>query len=170
MVQYITHRTNHLNTVLCINNNPEKCPFLVPVLLSVSMWNVRPTAPKPMSFLITKTPDEARPRRRQRARHENTSAVLLKDAAYHVLSCLCVWKQSAIFWDAFKGGNNVVQNQEPAWQNKHEAGKTNKCRETITYKTDNFWKRQATTNGCKITVYSVQDCQKSSTKNNYSSP
>lgn len=53
MVQYITRTTNHLNTVLCIDNNPEKCPFLVPVLLNVCKYvNRVATAPKPMQFLI----------------------------------------------------------------------------------------------------------------------
>lgn len=37
IVQYITHKTKHLNTVLCINNNPEKSPILVPVLLSIEI-------------------------------------------------------------------------------------------------------------------------------------
>lgn len=134
MVQYITHTTNHLNTVLCINNNPEKCPFLVPVLLSVceTCGQLHQSQCHFSSLSLHQNPRWGSASRAPRARHESASAVLFKDAAHHVLS-LRVWKQSSIFWDSFKGGNNVVQNQEPAWRNKHEAGKKQtKCRETIT--------------------------------------
>lgn len=114
MVQYITHTTNHLNTVLCIDNNPEKCPFLVPVLLSVCKCVKRAaTAPKPMRFLIPlpspKPQMKLGPRGRQRARHERAHQPSYLKTSF-TTSSVSVSENRV----AFKGGNNVVQNQEPA--------------------------------------------------------